>query len=561
MLTHLSIKHFIIVDRLAWDLTDGLTVITGETGSGKSIMLHAIELCLGKRIDTPVVQPGHKQCELTLIVRCEPYPALKEWLHEHDISLEDGDCVIRRIITEDGRSRIFVNDTRITAQWLKRFAERIVNFHGQHENQALMKPDYQRMLLDHFAKHNDLVKDLNKVVRDWQATQQKIETLELQDFSDEERIWLGEQIQTLEKQALTLNDYQTLVKQHDQFSHAQGLQEQVHHAVKLLNDDEPALIAKLIQVKNQLTPFSDLHPHLNQGNQLLTQACMELEEAYHDYKHYLDTAPNEQSELEKIDATLTKLHDLARHHKTQPENLLTTLEELRLKQHQLEHQSEYLHNLQTELSQLQTHYDSVAETLSQKRQHAGESLDKGVNQWLKQLGLPHGILKTSLSKKQNTTPQRFGAEHVAFLIQTHPEQPFMPLQKIASGGEMSRIALALQVITAQQFTLPTLIFDEVDTGISGQTAHIVGQLLQQLGQSSQVLCITHLPQVAAAGHHHVQIQKSIQKKTTTVTMDTLSKSQRIKSIAHMLDGENANKTVQEHAKQLLKNQSTAEELK
>ncbi len=568
MINHITIKDFAIAADVSLDLKNGMTVLTGETGAGKSILIDAIQYALGARADASMVRHGCERADISISFALKHIPLAEAWLTEHELNAS-GECILRRTINADGRSKHFINGQLSTQAQVRELGELLVNIHGQHENQRLLqreqqqilldefasadtfiKPKNQQKILDQFAHHGELLKRVQNCYRAWQQVHDEI--LKLKQSEDQSaRISLLEyQIQELTKLDLQVNEYADLGVEHKQVANADNLIQQCQQALLLLTENSEANIDQLLnQALHILNTQQELDARLKNAGTLLTEAQIQINEATRELQHYTDHLEVNPERLQIVEQRLSLLHDTARKYKVTPENLMTLLEQLNQELTNLQHADKLIAELAQQLLQLETNYQVAAKALSDSRKKASLQFDKLVSEHIKQLGMPEGEFSVQFEPLNKLSAQ--GAEKTEFMVSANRGQPLKPLQKVASGGEISRISLAIQVITAQADNTPTLIFDEVDVGIGGGTAEIVGKLLLQLSQKAQVLCITHLPQVAAQGQQHLQISKSTKDNMTVSKLNELSTTERVQEIARMLGGIKMTEHTLAHAKEML----------
>ncbi len=552
MLTHLYIKNFVIIDQLDLEFHAGFTVLTGETGAGKSIIIDALDLGLGTRAEQTVIRQGAERCEITLTFFVAKIPAAKSWLKENDL-LNDDECIIRRTISNDGRSRSTINGTQCPLQQIRELGNLLINIHGQHEHQALLKRDQQRELLDNFGRHTTLCEQTTAIYQSWRNTQQELEQLldpKLDQQSKQEL--LRYQISELDELNLSEDETTQLEQEQKLLSQAEQLVAQCQTALNLIADaDDNNALHFLHEAARQLYGSQDLHPKIHAATKLLNEALIQAQEAETELRHYVDHFEFDPKRLQAVETRLSQIYQLSRKHKIQPKAFNNHLAQLKAQLADLEHVDVRIEKLQQTLIQLKSDYNAIANKLSDSRTQTGAKLEKAVTQLMQKLGMAGGKFKINFEALKSDELTSFGAERVEFLVSANPGQTPQPLNKVASGGELSRISLAIQVIAAQKDQSPTLIFDEVDVGIGGGVAEIVGRMLHQLGQQAQVLCITHLPQVAACGKHHWRVEKQVQKNLTTTQINLLNAKDRVEEIARMLGGIKITAQTLAHAKEML----------
>lgn len=554
MLTHIDIKNFVLIDQLALDLNGGLTVITGETGAGKSIIMDAIELALGQRADSMTVRQGADQCEITVFFDVRTVPAAQEWLCAHELSSDD-ECIIRRVISSDGRSRATINNVPCPLQQIKDLAAILINIHGQHQHQALLKRSYQRQLLDAYANHPSLTEEVEKLHATWHKTHTELSSIlnNQQDHTAEITL-LTEQIAELEACDLQANTYELLDKEHRQLAAVDTQLLQLNQAYQLLSQqDEGNLLEQLYTIEHTLQEQKTLLPQLGNVLEMLCSASVQLQETNSELEHLLSSLEPNPERLFEVEKRLEKIHHVARKHRIKASELHTLQAHLESRLNSLINSEARIAELNSELEKLNAAYQIVATQLSASREKAALKLSKAISAQMQDLSLTGGAIKIGVEVQHNTQPRADGQDNIEFLVRTNPSQPLNSMVKVVSGGELSRISLAIHVTTGQQMTIPTQIFDEVDVGIGGPTATIVGKLLRQLSTQSQILCITHLPQVAANGHHHLFVSKSTDKKAATTKITALTREQRAQELARMLGDLTVTANAIAHAENLLTN--------
>ncbi len=550
MLTSIHIKDFAIIDQLDLDLKSGMTVITGETGAGKSIMVDALSYALGERADSNVVRNGAKRAEISAYFDIQQLPHVKDWLDEQMLD-DDDHCILRRVINQDGRSKAFVNGQPVNLAQVSELGDFLVDIHGQHEHQSLFKPQVHLQLLDRYAGLTEQSTELAKVASKIGSISSKLKAFQsaLKDKNDRKDL-ISFQLQELEQAPIDkANDIE---QEHKRAANASRLLEKGQQSLAALSEDEDTISSNLGRIVHTISDMLAVDEGLKNTHDLLQSALVEIDEASHELRDYLEGLDIDPQAYHELDQQISALHDLARKHQVSMEDLPQTLQELQQELENLEGDEQTFDDLEKELAKLEKQYLELAKAISSKRQTAAKKLNQEVIKLMQQLGLGNGVFEVAFNKQDASTHKSTGLETAEFMVSTNPGQKPMPLRKVASGGELSRISLALQVINAQTTQLPTLIFDEVDVGIGGGTAEIVGKLLAELGKQAQILCVTHQAQVAAQGHHHLQVSKSQDKKATQTQLLEISETQRIEEIARMIGGVEITETIRQHAKELLK---------
>lgn len=551
MLVHLSIKNYAIVDHLDLELMSGMTVITGETGAGKSIMLDALGLALGDRCDSSVVRQGADKADILATFDLTEIPEARQWLIEHDLANDDG-CILRRVINQDGRSRGYINGTPCPLSHLKELGERLIDIHSQHEHQSLLKIDTHRALLDNYAGSSILLDEIRQLAHQWKQTQQKLRQLsgDTEEQQAKQQL-LSYQLEELEKLALSANEVEQLEEEQRTLSQADTILSACQQVLDCCSNDESNIISALSMSIRRLTGFKEPVEGLAEAVTLFNNAHIQLEEAIAEVHQFVDHFEADPLRQQQVEERLDTIYSLARKHHVQPIELAALTDKLQQELASIHADDDQLVVLARDLEVLVDKYQRLATKLSAERKKAAEKLAKAVQKEMHTLGMPGGQFTISLKPTLSTDPSAYGLETVEFLVSANPGQPLRPLNKVASGGELSRISLAIQVITAQTSRVPTLVFDEVDVGIGGPTAEIVGKLLRTLGERGQVLTVTHLPQVAAQGHQHLFVHKDRHKNRTQTAVSLLNKQQRIEEVARMLGGVDLTKESLAHAEKLL----------
>ncbi len=551
MLKHLHIRNFALVQSLELDLKPGMTVLSGETGAGKSILLDALGLTLGDRADSSVIRHGEERAEISATYHLESLPKVKAWLAEHELEMDD-ECILRRIVGADGRSRAFINGQPAPLQSLRELGEQLVDIHGQHAHQSLLKRDIQRQLLDSFAGHSALARKTAAICRQWQQLNEEYERLNRAGAERESRLeLLRYQVQELESLKLGPNELAELDEEHTRLANANRLLEGAQGAVtRLYEADEQNISSLLDHTLNELQELQVYDSSLKPACELLEGAAIQAREAATELRHYVERLELDPERLAWVEQRLADIHDLARKHRIAPEGLEPLQQQLQQELDELDKAGSRLDGMQEEIEQTLAHYQELAGQLSTGRLKAAKKLAELVTDNMQELGMGGGRLDIVLVPAVNT-PSPNGLESVELQVSANPGQPLRPLSKVASGGELSRISLAIQVISAAQEGIPTLIFDEVDVGVGGGVAEMVGRQLRALGENRQVLCVTHQPQVAAQGHHHFQISKSSQGETTRTEVLPIDGEDRVAEVARMSGGVTVNETTLDHARELI----------
>jgi DNA repair protein RecN (Recombination protein N) len=554
MLKRIQIKDFAIIDNLVLELQAGMTVITGETGAGKSIVIDALDIALGERADSKMVRHGAEKCEIVIEFDIQHIPAAQLWLRETELANDEPICLIRRVLAgHDGRSRNFINGTQVTLQQLRELGGLLVHIHGQHQHQALVKREEQRTLLDQYANHTALLTEINTIYQEWRQIRKEIDALQPDNQQHEAQLALIRyQVEELEQLDLQPNELEQLHAEQKQLANAEHLLSQSQAVLDLLAENNEANITALANhAQQQLEQLKLLSPRLENAAALLNNALIEITEAENELRDFFDSVDINPERLQEVEHRLAQIHTMARKHKIAPERLAEFCAELQTQLAYLKNSAGRLEILHAQENKVIQQYQQIAKQLHHSRLQAATQLSQLVIDNMRKLGMPGGRFAIDIAAQPEQVPTPYGYDRIEFTVSANPGQPLQALAKVASGGELSRISLAIQVITAQADATPTLVFDEVDVGIGGPTAEIVGSLLRKLGQQAQVLCITHLPQVAAQGHHHLQIRKETVGETTHSYVDFLNDDARVTEIARMLGGVKLTPQSLAHAKEML----------
>lgn len=551
MLLSLHIRDFAIIDELELDLHAGMTTLTGETGAGKSILLDALGLLLGDRADSAVVRHGAERADVSASFDIAALETARHWLDQRDLGV-DGECQLRRVIFREGRSRAYINGSPVPAQSLRELGEFLVDIHGQHEHQSLMKRDLQRQLLDQHGGHLPLAHRLADTVHAWNRLGKEIEAITGSEQGHDSRLeFLRFQLQELEELAAHDGEAEQLHEELARLSNASRIIETVGNSIESLYEDDSSVHAGLGHAISELETFLDIDPSLGEANTLLNNALLNLQEGIDLLRDYRERLEPDPQRLARVESRLDDLHRVARKHRLEPEALPGFMQQLQNELEQLEGAGQRLESLQQQRGQLESDYKSTAARLHKKRVKTAKALSEQVSSAMQSLGMQGGRFDIRVTASDDPTPLSTGGDKVEFQVTANPGQPPGPLARVASGGELSRISLAIQVVAAQDASIPTLIFDEVDSGVGGAVAETVGQQLQALGLQRQVLCVTHLPQVAAQAHQHLQVSKLTGDNTTRTQIRPLGSEERVEEIARMLGGQKITASTLEHAREML----------
>ncbi|MEX3018636.1 DNA repair protein RecN [Kluyvera sp. STS39-E] len=551
MLAQLTISNFAIVRELEIDFNSGMTAITGETGAGKSIAIDALGLCLGGRAEADMVRTGASRADLCARFALKDTPAALRWLEENQ--LEDGrECLLRRVISSDGRSRGFINGTAVPLSQLRELGQLLIQIHGQHAHQQLVKPEHQKNLLDAYAGESDLARQMAEHYRLWNQSCRELATHQQQS---QERIARAELLKYQLKELIEFNpqpgEYEQIDEEYKRLANSGQLITTSQHALAILADGEDVNLQSQLYTARQLAgELASMDGKLSGVLDMLEEAAIQLSEASDELRHYCDRLDLDPNRLFELEQRLSKQISLARKHQISPEALPEYYQSLLDEQQLLDDQSDSLETLKLSVTLHRQLALETAHKLHAQRQASASELAQLITDSMHMLSMPHGVFDIDVSfEEQHLTAE--GANRIEFRVTTNPGQPLQAIAKVASGGELSRIALAIQVITARKMETPALIFDEVDVGISGPTAAVVGKLLRQLGESTQVMCVTHLPQVAGCGHHHFYVSKETDGAMTETHMQPLDKRARLQELARLLGGSEVTRNTLANAKELL----------
>lgn len=545
MLLTLTIQNYTLAERLELDFGRGTSAITGETGAGKSLILDALGMALGDRADSDAIRHGADSAQIAAQFDLADLSDAAQWLDQREFGSDE--CLLRRSFSRDGRSKGFINGQPATMAQLKELGELLLEIHGQHEHHSLLKRDTQRQLLDNFGGHQELLQQVRDHFRHWQQAAQQLADREANAAELTERAALLRfQIDELAAVAVSPEQYAQLEAEHSALANADQIIQDSHRALQLCQGrDSDGIRDNLSHALALLKGVKNSPPSLASSAELLSSSLLQIEEAMHELSSYIDHFEADPERLAVLDGQLGELYSLARKYRRDPAQLLQRLEELRQELASCDSSEETLTALRGAVADHLANYQALAAKLSGQRRKAAERLAAMVNSQLTALAMPEAAISFALTACPQ--PTATGAETVELMIVTNRGQPAKPLQKIASGGELSRVSLAIQVSAADQSGVPTLLFDEVDVGIGGATADVVGQLLRQLGERGQVISVTHQAQVAARAHHHYVASKA----NGVANLTQLSQAQRAEELARMLGGAKITQQTLAHASEML----------
>ncbi|MEO8156784.1 MAG: DNA repair protein RecN [Betaproteobacteria bacterium] len=549
MLRSLSIRDFVIVDRLELEFESGFTVLTGETGAGKSILIDALATVLGERAESALVREGREKAEVSAEFSVARMPALTRYLDENDLAGDDGECVLRRVIETSGRSRAYVNGRPAAMQQLKDIGEHLLDIHGQHAHQSLLRAVTQRELVDGFAGAGALAAQVTQAYRTWQDIHRQLVALQTNAQALEaEREQLDWQAGELEALAWRTGEWDELQAEHKRLAHAASLIEAVQFGLDVLSEGEVTGLSAVASVLSRLQGMVDYDPKLREIIELLEPAQIQLQETVYGLRHYQQRLELDPQRLREVEARLDAVHGAARKFKLQIADIPDRLHAIKTRLAELAAGFD-VDALREREAQAGKAYLEVASNLSAKRKTGAANLGKKVTASMQTLAMTGGTFEISLTPLAEGNAH--GLEQIEFLVAGHAGATPRPLAKVASGGELSRVSLAIQAVTSQVTAVPTLIFDEVDAGIGGRVAEIVGLMLKALGDKRQVMCVTHLPQVAAAGDHQWQVSKTASNGKAASAVTVLDAAARVEEIARMLGGVKITETTRRHAAEML----------
>ena len=554
MLTQLTINNFAIVRQLEIELAKGMSVITGETGAGKSIAIDALGLCLGQRVESSMVRDGQERAEICASFYIEPHNPAYQWLQEQELQDPDNpsDCILRRLINADGRSKAFINSTPVSAAQLKEIGQYLIHINGQHASQLLLKNDYQLQLVDSFAQHSDLLNQMREDYRAWKNLQTQVKTFRQKVTENEAKKQLLQyQVEELDEFNLRPNEYLELEEDQRRLSNSEQLTQLSQSALQILSENETVNVDTMLYRATQyINELVELDPHYAGAQALLNDALIQVQEATNEIQNLSSGIEQDPMLLQEIEQRMGQALQLAKKHNVKPQDLVECHHKLKAELATLADFSESEESLIAQEKVAFTQMLATATALSASRKKAADKLAQQVTKYIKQLAMENAEFYIEVDT-DNDNVSANGVDAVLFTLRSNLGQPAQPLAKEAYGGELSRISLAIQVLTSDQSAIPTLVFDEVDVGISGSTASVVGKLLRQLGDKCQVLCVTHLPQVACCGHNQFNVEKFIIDEKTETKMTALSQEERVPALARLLGGSQITELALANAREML----------
>lgn len=553
MLTSLQVRNFAIIDEVEIEFSPGMTVLTGETGAGKSILVDALGLVMGERGGSGLVRSGAKRAEFVAEFDLRNLPTAREWLEEQMLD-QDDECNMRRVIGADGRSRAFINGNSVPLQSSKTLGEMLLDIHGQHFHQSLARRNVQRNLLDYFGGLVDLSVATSNAFHDWNGLAEQLAALDAADNDRNARLELLRfQIGELDALDLQPGELADLEQERSKLQNSGRLAEGIGSALQLLFDADPGNAQSLIaEATHSVASLAAIDASLEPVLTALQEANIQVSEAADSLRRYGDALDMDPARQNWVEERLDAVSNIARKHRVKAEAIAELHQQLAAQLNDLEHAEERGAELRQAVSAADAAYRKSASRLSAGRKKAAKAFATAVTEAMSGLGMPGGVFEVSLSPRDVNDPRAFGLDDVEFLISANPGQKPMPLSKVASGGELSRMSLAIQVIASDGSAIPTMIFDEVDSGVGGSVAEMVGMRLRDLGQTRQVFCVTHLPQVASLGNNHFRIMKLSDGKSTRTGVKQLNDKDRVEEIARMLGGVEITKRTRDHAAEMLK---------
>lgn len=553
MLAYIHIRNFVIVEQLEIELSSNMSVLTGETGAGKSILIDALGLVLGDRINGNFVRQNCERAEVVAGFSIQALPAVSEWLRARDLEQDDSECILRRTISADNRSRAYINGRPVPLQDLKILGEYLVDIHGQHAHQSLLKTDIQRSILDDYGDHEETLAQLRGFTAEWQRLMAELESLGGSGSErDAEMELLTYQVQELDKLDLQADEFQQLSEEQRILSHAQQLQQAATQTLNELYEREHgAALSLLEQAASRLGDSAQYDTHLAPVVAQLESISVELREALHDLRNWSEQIEDDPEKTAMVEQRLNEVLTIADKHHVAGTELHELHAQLAARLAALQEGDQRVASLKEQLDSVLQRYHQSADTLHQQRLDSAGRLSRQVSDYIHELGMPNAVFHIAVTDSAVQQPSSHGRDRTEFRFSANPGQVPQPLSKVASGGELSRVSLAIQVVNASGSGVPSLIFDEVDVGISGGIAETVGRHLRELGLHRQVLCITHQPQVASQGKHHLLVSKSLIGQQANTTITRLDDKTRVAEVARMLGGLDITEKTLQHAQEMI----------
>ena len=561
MLLQLNIQNFAIVRSLDIDWQAGMTTITGETGAGKSIAIDALGLCLGERATTNIVRPNSNKAELAATFEVQNNINAQQWLTRHDLLLDaSSECILRRVISAEGRSKAYINGSQVPLIQLKEIGQLLINIHGQHDHQLIVKSSQQCKLLDDYADHKPVLDEVKHYYQQWHKLTKELTVLQQNKQQREaQQQLLQYQVNELDEFSLQANEFETLESDYKRHANAQDLLDTTLQSLQILVENENFNVLDSLRLCSEnISALARLDNRLNNVASILNDSFVQLEEAGADLKHYYQNLELDPQAYALIEDRYSTALQLAKKHSLTPESLVAFHQELTLKLSTISGDESKINTIIEEIAKTEQHYQDAALTLSSSRKSAADKLGYLISQSMQDLNMPHGQFNIAIESinsahdnKKLVNISANGLDKIDFQVSINPGQALEAMSKVASGGELSRISLAMQVILAEKVVTPSLVFDEVDVGISGPTAAMVGSKLQQLAKNTQVICVTHLPQVACKGHQQFFVSKFTDGEHTETKVTELSEQSRVQEIARLLAGDKISEHSLANAQELL----------
>jgi len=553
MLKSIYISNFAIIDELELDFFTGMSVLTGETGAGKSIIIDALNLALGSRAVHSIARNKNNKVEIVATLDTSNKKQAINWLQERDLLISD-DCILRRIISTDGKSKAYINNTPCSVTVLRNIGDLLVDIYGQQEHHSLMQLNKQRELLDAYAGNNEILEKLAALYRLWQSLNNQLQIIESSHEKTLSQLdLLRYQNQELEQLNLANGEYEELKERYARLSNAKDLTtNSMHVSEKLAGDDENTIYDQLNNLIKRLEKFSAIDMLLKDPLDGLNDIQILVKDTSHTLRNYSENISTDTEELQSLELRISTIDEIARKHKVKPEQLIALRKSVQANLAKLEGNHEDPDVIKKSMIDTENHCRTLADKISSSRAQAANKLNEKISSSMQSLGMKEGRFHIDIQSKNSTELTLNGLDEIQFLVCTNPGQTMRPVTKVASGGELSRLSLAIQMATANKLGIPTLIFDEVDSGVGGATAEVVGKHLRKLSNDAQVFCVTHLPQVAAQAHHHYRVIKFKQDNSTLTKITHLTESARIDELARMLGGIEMTQSTHNHAKEMLR---------
>ncbi|MBQ1669381.1 MAG: DNA repair protein RecN [Prevotella sp.] len=551
MLKHLYIKNFTLIDTLDIELHPGFSVITGETGAGKSIILGAIGLLLGQRADSKTIKQGADKCVIEAHFDLSRYN-MESFFTENDIEYDLDDCIVRRELTASGKSRAFINDTPVQLSMLKELGDRLMDIHSQHQNLLLNKQDFQLNVVDILADDSKELDAYRQTFSEYRKAEQELSQLREDIERNRQNVdFLQFQYQELSSANLKEGELEELEQKSDTMTHSEDIKSALYEADSAFQDEDNGIIRSLRSSISALNGISKVFPDAKELTERMDSAYIELKDIASEISDHLEDIDFDPSELDSVNNRLDKLYDLQKKYRAETiEELITTRDDLQQKLNNIENSDEALESLQASVAKLRADVEKKADSLTKLRTKAAQLIEKDMQGRLVPLGMPNVRFSISITKEQ---PGTYGQDKVAFLFSANTSTPLQPVSQVASGGEIARVMLSLKAMISGAVKLPTIIFDEIDTGVSGKIAEKMAEIMQEMGNNErQVISITHLPQIAALGSTHYKVSKEETAQGTTTSMTMLTPDERVREIAQMLSGSDVSDAAIQNAKELLK---------